>query len=371
MQAIALLLVGTGLVDGVYVQVVGQDTRTCPVVSLEHDGVVLVAIGDIGITLLQGVILRTAGPGVSQTTVGCIVGADPLRDGAAAVEAGSGRAVGLETRLREAVALQAELHGVGTVAGDDEDNLRIATQVLLEAVLIVGSQAVLAAADDALHLGQASLIAVVACGAEIDVLVQIEFGQSHRAGVLVSIAIHIVIADASLGLCELLHEEVVHLLRTHLLRQIASLHILRGLQGHVAEHIKEVIVEHRAEEAGVGQALLCRGVRRVDGVDHLVGIADAAIGNLPGVVDLTDRGSPVVLVQVDVGIAPAHTRTGGNHILVCALFKQMIHTKPVFYQVAVLSGGSAEQQTEVGLVGEVDVRLIEVAIQRLLKIRTG
>ena len=362
MQAIALLLVGTGLVDGVYVQVVGQDTRTCPVVSLEHDGVVLVAIGDIGITLLQGLILWTASPGVGQTTVGCIVGADPLGDTTAAVIAGSGRAVGLDTRLREAVALQTELHGMGTVARDDEDNLGIAREVLLETVLVVGGEAVLAAVDDALHLGQTFLVAVVIAGAQIDVLVQIELGEGHRAGVLVAIAVHIVIADTGLGLCELRDEEVVHLLGGHLLRQIASLHILRGLQGHVAEHIKEVIVEHRAEEAGVGQALLCRGVGRVDGVDHLVGIADAAIGNLPGVVDLIHRGTPVVLVQVDVGIAPAHTDAGRHHILVCRFLKQVIHAEPVLHQVAVLSGGSAEQQREVGLVGEVDVRLIEVAV---------
>ena len=120
----------------------------------------------------------------------------------------------------------------------------------------------------------------------------------------------------------------------------------------------------------MSQTLLSRRIGGIDGVDHLVGIADAAIGNLPGVVDLIHRGTPVVLVQVDVGIAPAHTDAGRHHILVCRFLKQVIHAEPVLHQVAVLSGGSAEQQREVGLVGEVDVGLIEAVIERLVKIRT-
>ena len=95
-QTIALLLIGTGIVDRVNVEVVGQDTRTCPVVSLEVDGVAGIGIGDVLASLLSGVILRTTCPGVSQATVILVVSADPLGNTTAAVIASSSRAVGLD-----------------------------------------------------------------------------------------------------------------------------------------------------------------------------------------------------------------------------------------------------------------------------------
>ena len=45
MQTVALLLVSTGVVDGVNIHIVGKNTCACPVVSFKHDGVVLVANG--------------------------------------------------------------------------------------------------------------------------------------------------------------------------------------------------------------------------------------------------------------------------------------------------------------------------------------
>ena len=188
---------------------------------------------------------------------------------------------------------------------------------------------------------------------------------------LVAIAIHKFIADASLGLCELLHEEVVHLLRAYLLGQIAGFYVLSGLERHIAEHIEEMIVEHGTEEAGMSQTLLGRRIGGIDGIDHLVGIADTTIGDAPGILNLADRRSPVVLMQVDVGIAPAHTDASGHHILVCTLFEQMEHAEPVFNQITVLCRSGTEQQREVGLVREVDVRLVELAIQRLVEVGTG
>ena len=112
----------------------------------------------------------------------------------------------------------------------------------------------------------------------------------------------------------------------------------------------------------MSQTSLRCGILRIDGINHLVSITDAAIGNLPGVIYLIHVGAPVVLVQVDVGVAPAHTHAGRNHILVGTLLESVIHPKPIFYQIAILCRGSTEQQTQVGLVSEVDVGLVEAVV---------
>ena len=362
MQTVALLLVSTGVVDGVNIHIVGKNTCACPVVSFKHDGVVLVAIDDVAVTLLQGIILRTTSPGVGQTLVGLIISTNPLGDSTRAVVTSCSTAVGCQTRLRETVALQTELHGVGAVARNHEDGLRVVGLVFSEVGLICGCQTVFARGDDALHLCQTLFVALVARGAQIHVLVEIELGKCHRAGILVAVAVEVVVTEVLLGGGELLHEEIEHLLGTHLLGQITRLHVLGGLQGDIAEHVEHMIVEHGTEEAGVCQTGLRCGILRVDGIDHLVGITNAAVGNLPRVIHLVDVGTPIVLVQVDVGVAPAHTHAGRHHILVGTLLEGVIHAKPVFYQIAILCCGSTEQQTQVGLVGEVDVGLVEAVI---------
>ena len=225
-----------------------------------------------------------------------------------------------------------------------EDHLGIGTEILCEVLLIGSSETIVARVDDGVQLIEASLIAVVTAGFQIDVLVQIELGKGHRAGKFVAIAKEIVIADTLLGCSKLSNQEVIHLLRAHLLRQITSWHILSGLERDVAEHIKEVIVEHGTEEACMSQTLLSGRVLGIDSVDYQIGIADTTIGNLPGVVYLIHRGTPVMTVQIDVSISPAHTYTGRNHILVGTLLKQMIHAEPVLYQIAVLCYRGTEQQ---------------------------
>ena len=225
-----------------------------------------------------------------------------------------------------------------------EDHLGIGTEILCEVLLIGSSETIVARVDDGVQLIEASLIAVVTAGFQIDVLVQIELGKCHRAGKFIAIAKEIVIADAFLGCRELSHQEVIHLLWAHLLRQITCRHVLSGLERDVAEHIKEVIVEHGTEETCMSQTLLRGRIGGIDSVDHQIGIADATIGNLPRVVDLIHRGTPVMTVQIDVSISPAHTYTGRNHILISTLLKEMIHAEPILYQIAVLRYRGTEQQ---------------------------
>ena len=97
-----------------------------------------------------------------------------------------------------------------------------------------------------------------------------------------------------------------------------------------------MIVEHSTEEACMSKTLLCRLVSRIDSIDYLVGIAYTTISNLPGIVNLINRWTPVMTMQVDISISPAHTNTGRNHILVRAFLQKMEHAKPVFYQITIL-----------------------------------
>ena len=89
-QTIALLLISTWLVDRVYVQVVGQDTCARPVISLKVDGVFQIRVGDIGIALFRSMILWTTSPCVGQTTVGLVIGTNPLGNTTAAIVTCSG-----------------------------------------------------------------------------------------------------------------------------------------------------------------------------------------------------------------------------------------------------------------------------------------
>ena len=126
MQTIAFLLVSTGIVDRMHVQVIGKDTCTTPVVSLKLNGVAGIRVWNILITLLSSMVLWATSPCISQTTIGLIVCTNPLRNSTATIITRRSRTVGLNTRLWETVTLQTELNSMGTVAWYYEDNLWIA-----------------------------------------------------------------------------------------------------------------------------------------------------------------------------------------------------------------------------------------------------
>ena len=218
------------------------------------------------------VVLLADGPGVGETGVVGIVAVDELRDGAGTVPRGSAVAEGSTATAHEALVHQIVVAGLGAIQREDEDHLLGGVQVALAVVQVVLGQGVatLVHHDLGVLVGLlVPLVAVLGVGheelavpvavvpgvlahdqvgggvllesAEPGVMVQEHLGGQHAGGVLVHPAVLLVGGHVGDALLDFLGQEIPHMLRGALLRQVAGLEggLIGGLQRDVAPQVEQ------------------------------------------------------------------------------------------------------------------------------------
>ena len=159
--------------------------------------------------------------------------------------------------------------------------------------------------------------------------------------------------------------EVEHLLGSVLLWQIAGFDLLGGLDGHVAEGVEEHVIDLCAEETHLSAfvGLLFRKY-----IETLVAISDADVSVVPEVVGMLLARGPVVLVHIDVKVAPAYADALGGAIEVAALFLQIEVAVPSPVDIAEVGQSFAHHESDHILVLCVDGLVGQGIIYGLVKV---
>ena len=230
------------------------------------------------------------------------------------------------------------------------------------------SQRVATVVDHVVHFGERLLIVLVARSIEIGIVVEVELGKRHVGSETVGIAKHVVGAKVLLDGLHLRNYEVEYLFGGVLLRQIACFNLLCGLNGDVAEGIEEHVIDLGAKEAHLSAFV---GLLFGQHVETLVAVSDADVAVVPQVVGVLLVRGPVVLVHVDVKVAPAYTDALGCAIEVAALFLQVEVTVPGPVDIAEVGQGFAHHESDHILVLCVDGLVGQGIIYGLVEVGAG